>query len=209
MYGHAGKIQNSYNYYLKTLKLEAHNSYALKGIAWIVFSHEKNTKEANRIIDIISKKHNSPDFYLLKAEIAEFENNQNEREENMTNYFNMLQKDNYGVMYNKYNALIFTEDKNTSSKALVIAQQEINNRPTPDSYDLLAWSYYNLGDYKKALDVAQKHVAGKSFEPELNYHLAMIYKANKMNNLITPIKQDLLASTFELGPSFKQKIDQL
>ena len=66
-----------------------------------------------------------------------------------------------------------------------------------------------MGDYKEALEIAQKHVAGKSFEPELNFHLAMIYKANKRNDLIEPIKQDLLESTFELGPSFKQKIEAL
>ncbi|RXR18399.1 hypothetical protein EQG63_09020 [Flavobacterium amnicola] len=209
MYGHAGQIKKSYNYYLKTLALEPHNSYALKGIAWIAFSHEKNTTEANRIINIISKKHNSPDFYLMKSEIAEYENNKEKKEKYMSNYFNMLQKNNYGVMYNKYNALIFADDTSTAEIALAIANQEIKNRPTPDSYDLLAWSYYNLGDYKKALEIAQKHVAGKSFEPELNYHLAMIYKSNKMSNLVQPIKEDLLTSTFELGPSFQQKIDQL
>ncbi len=209
MYGHAGQIENSYALYLKTLKLENNNSYALKGIAWIVFSHEKNTTEANRIIDLISKKHNSPDFYLLKSEIAEYENKNELKSENMNAYFNMLLQNKYGAMYNKYNALIYADNKSTAQKALEIAKIEVEHRPTPDSYDLLAWSYYNLGDSKKALEIAQKHVAGKSFEPELNYHLALIYKANKMDTLIRPIKQDLLASTFELGPNFKQKIDNL
>ena len=80
MYGHAGRISDSYAFYLKTLKEDENNYYALKGIAWIAFSHEKNTKEANRIIDIIAKKHNSPDFKLFKAEMAEF--NKNEQEKN-------------------------------------------------------------------------------------------------------------------------------
>jgi Tfp pilus assembly protein PilF len=71
--GHAGNIKKSYDYYLETLKMEPNNSYALKGIAWIAFSFEKNTKEASRIIDCISKSHHTPDFYLLKAQIAEFE----------------------------------------------------------------------------------------------------------------------------------------
>lgn len=209
MYGHAGKIKDSYKYYLKTLALDPHNSYALKGIAWIAFSHEKNTKEANRIIDVLVKKHHSPDLYLLKAEIAEYENKNVEKEKNITNYFYMLQENDYGVMYNKYNALIFSDDKSTAKIALSIAEQEIKNRPTPDSYDLLAWAYYNLGAYKKAFEIAQKHVVGKSFEPELNYHLAMIYKANNKNSLIAPIKKDLLMSTFELGPTYTQKIEKL
>lgn len=209
MNGHAGNIQKSYDYYLKTLELEPNHSYALKGIAWIAFSNEKNTIEANRIIDAISKRHNTPDFYLLKVQIAEYENNQALKEENLEAYFNMLNTINYGAMYNKYNTLIYADDKNTAAKAFEIAKIEIENRPTPDSYDLLAWSYYNMGNAKKALEIVEKYVVGKSFEPKLNYHLATIYKANKMNNKVAPIKEELLKSTFELGPNLEKKIINL
>ncbi|TRX27761.1 hypothetical protein FNW25_05740 [Flavobacterium franklandianum] len=207
--GHAGNIKKSYDYYLKTLELEPNNSYALKGIAWITFSHERNTVEAKRIIDNISKRHHTPDFYLLKAQIAEFENNTTAKNENLTAYFQMLNSINYGVMYNKYNALIYADDKNTATKALEIAKLEIAHRPTPDSYDLLAWSYYNLGDSKKALEIAEKYVVGKSFEPKLNYHLATIYKANNRKGKIASIKAELLNSMYELGPNFEQKISNL
>jgi tetratricopeptide (TPR) repeat protein len=207
--GHAGNIKKSYDYYLKTLELEPNNSYALKGIAWIAFSHERNTVEAKRIIDNISKSHHTPDFYLLKAQIAEYENNAVAKNENMTAYFQMLESINYGAMYNKYNVLIYADDKNTASKALEIAKIEIAHRPTPDSYDLLAWSYYNLGDTKKALEIAEKYVVGKSFEPKLNYHLATIYKANNEEAKIVPIKEELLNSIYELGPNFEQKINNL
>ena len=207
--GHAGNIQKSYDYYLKTLELEPNHSYALKGIAWIAFSHERNTVEANRIIDNISKRHHTPDFYLIKAQIAEYENNTAAKNENLASYFQMLDSINYGAMYNKYNALIYADDKRTASKALEIAKIEIAHRPTPDSYDLLAWSYYNLGDEKKALKIAEKYVVGKSFEPKLNYHLATIYKANNKTVEIAPIKEELLNSLYELGPNMEQKISNL
>ncbi|MBF2707677.1 tetratricopeptide repeat protein [Flavobacterium soyangense] len=207
--GHAGNIQTSYDYYLKTLAVEPNNSYALKGIAWIAFSHEKDTKEANRIIDNISKRHHTPDFYLLKAQIAEYENDFLSKKTNLNDYFTMLNTINYGAMYNKYNTLIYADDKNTASKALEIAKIEIDHRPTPDSYDLLAWSYYNLGDSKKALAIEEEYVVGKSFEPKLNYHLATIYKANNLNEKVTPIKKELLKSTFELGPNLEKKIINL
>ena len=207
--GHAGNIQKSYDYYLKTLELEPNNSYALKGIAWIAFSHERNTAEANRIIDNISKKHHTPDFYLLKAQIAEYENDTASKNQNLTAYFQMLEKINYGAMYNKYNTLLYADDKNTAAKALEIAKIEIDHRPTPDSYDLLAWSYFNLGETKKALEIEQKYVVGKSFEPKLNFHLATIYKANNLTEKIAPIKEELLKSTFELGPNLEKKIINL
>ena len=146
---------------------------------------------------------------MLKAQIAEYENNQSLKSKNLASYFNMLNTINYGAMYNKYNTLIYADDKNTTSKALEIAKIEIDHRPTPDSYDLLAWSYYNLGDTKKALEIEQKYVVGKSFEPKLNYHLATIYKANNVTEKIAPIKEELLKSTFELGPNLEKKIINL
>lgn len=209
MYGHAGRISDSYKFYLKTLKEDESNYYALKGIAWIAFSHEKNTKEANRIIDIIAKKHNSPDFKLFKAEMAEFNNNEKEKQKYIQQYFTLLKNRNYGVMYNKYNAILLSDNKKDALKAIEIAHQEIKNRPTPESYDLLAWANYNLGNTKKALEICEKHVANKSFEPEINYHLAEIYKANKMTDKIKPIKEDLLSSIYELGPNMKEKIEKL
>ena len=208
-YGHAGRIQESYDSYLKTLEIDPNYSYALKGIAWIVFSHERNTTEANRIITAIAKTHNTPDFYLLKSQIAQFSGNKSEEVANRNAYFAMLKKYDYGAMYNKYNVLIYADDKATASKALEIAKIEIEHRPTPDSYDLLAWSYLNLGQNKKALEIAQKHVVGKTFEPKVQYHLAMIYKSNNILQQVKPIKEELLSSTYELGPTLEKKVMQL
>ncbi len=207
--GHDGNIQKSYDYYLKTLALDPNNSYALKGIAWIVFSHERNTEEAKRIVDVISKKHNSPDFYLLKSQIAEYENNPKLKNENLAQYFKLLKENEYGAMYNSYNVFIYAEDKDSVNRAIEIAKTEISHRPTPDSYDLLAWSYYKSGDTKKALQIGEKYIAGKSFEPKLNYHLALIYKANNQLDKVAAIKKELLSSGFELGPVLERKIEML
>lgn len=208
-YGHAGMIQESYDSYLKTLAIDPNYSYALKGIAWIVFSHERNTTEAKRIVEAIEVTHNTPDFFLLKSQIAQFEGNQKEADANEKAYFNMLKTINYGAMYNKYNTLIYADEKANASKAVSIAKIEVDHRPTPDSYDLLAWSYLNIGQPKKALKIAQAHVVGKSHEPKVQYHLAMIYKANNLKNIIKPIKEELLGSIYELGPNFENKINQL
>jgi hypothetical protein len=43
----------------------------------------------------------------------------------------------------------------------------------------------------------------------LNYYLAVIYKANKMFEETKTIKEELLLSSYELGPIFVQKINNL
>jgi hypothetical protein len=51
-------------------------------------------------------------------------------------------KNNYGAMYNKYNTLIYADEKKQHLKRNY--KIEWTTDP-PDSYDLLAWSYLNMG----------------------------------------------------------------
>lgn len=208
-YGHAGRIEDSYKYYLKTLEEDNHNTYALKGIAWIAFSHERNSEQALEIIDNIESKHLVPDLYLLKAEIAEFQNNKIEETNAIATYNKILASHNYGDMYNKYNVLLMAENPTQVDAALKIAMKEVQNRPTPESFDLLAWSYFKMGKKAKALEIIQNHTIGKSFEPHIVYHNAEILKANNQTTELAPMKKELVASIYELGPSLESKIKNL
>ena len=208
-YGHAGRIDDSYNFYLKTLELDNNNMYALKGIAWIVFSHERNPQDALQIVNYISTHHPVPDLYLLKADIYDFSGNVSEKRIAINEYYASLERNNYGDMYNKYNALLYAETSGEVNKAILIANKEIENRPTPESYDLLAWAYYNNGDFDKALDVIEKHTIGKSHEPLIVFHNETILKANNKLTKENSNKADLLASIYELGPNLETSIKRL
>lgn len=208
-YGHAGKVQEAYNLYLKVLEMNPNYTYALKGIAWIAFSHDRDAVEANRVIDAISKYYFTPDLHLFKAELAEYNADLVEKERNLKQYIDMLDRGGYSQMYNKYNALLYAEDLQNTDKAKEIAHEEIKNRPTPQSYDLLAWAYYNEGNLNKSLEIIQDHVVDKTFEPEVEYHQAQIYKANGLNDEAMELKRGLLKSAFELGPNMQRKIEML
>ncbi|HLV38136.1 cell surface protein [Xanthomarina sp.] len=208
-YGHNGEIEKSYTYYLKALALNPDDAYAKKGIAWIVYSYEKNPEEALRILNSISANHQAPDYYLFKAEIAEYQNNMDESSENLNQYFKAVANSKYGNMYNKYNAILYAEDLQKLESALQIANTEINNRPTPQSYDLLAWTYYKKQNYVKALAIAEEYIVNKTFEPEALYHLAKIYKANGKMAEAEGLKKELLESTFELGPVMERDIQKI
>ena len=208
-YGHAGKIEAAYKHYLMALEIDPQDAYSKKGIAWIVYSHEKNPKEALRILDYTTRTHLSPDYYLLKADIAEYLEDAELQKEQLELYKKAVSNAQYGDMYNKYNALLFAEDINMKNKALEIALIEIENRPTPQSYDLLAWSYFNLGDTKKALTVMEDFVVGKTSEPDVLYHLARIYKVNGKLKKAEELKKELNNSIFELGPLMANEISNI
>lgn len=208
-YGHDGQINKSYEYFLKALALDSNDAYAKKGIAWIVYSHERNPEEALRILNTITKEYTAPDYFLLKAEITEFLTDETSKNKYIASYKNAVQNPQYGEMYNAYNAKLFAENNKFVDSAIAIANREIENRATPQSYDLLAWSLYNNGEFKKALDIVNMHIINKTFEPEALYHVAEIYKANGMTSELQPLKKELLMATYELGPLMELKINQL
>lgn len=208
-YGHAGRINDSYQHYLKALQLNPDDAYTKKGIAWIVYSYERNPDEALNILNTVTTNYNSPDYHLLKAEIAEFQGDQVLKDEQMALYKKAVSNPLYGAMYNKHNTLLWAENPTQTAEALRIAIEETQNRPTPQSYDLLAWVHYNQGETQKAHDVAIQHVSGKTSEPDVLFHLAKIYKANNKHDEVKKLKKELLESSFELGPLTTEEIKKL
>ena len=208
-YGHAGLINKSYAYYLKALAINPQYTYALKGIAWIVFSKEQNSQEALRILDAIEQTYSSPDLFLLKAEIAEFEGKTEYKNDQIQKYTDYTRSRPYGAMYNKYDVLLQAENESTYEDAITLAQEEIEHRPTVQSYDLLAWAYYRSGQIEKAFHIASTQVVGQTSEPEVLYHLAHILKASNQQEKVDLLKEELLASSYELGPVASATIQQL
>lgn len=208
-YGHAGRIMDSYQHYLKALAIDGDDAYAKKGIAWIVYSYERNPQEALRILNSVMSYNQSPDYYLLKSEIAEFMNNNIEKESNLVAFKNAIANAKYGAMYNAYKIELLNEELKASSEVIALAQEELFNRATPQTYDLLAWSYFKQGDARKSLEIMEKHVINKTFEPVAMYHLAEIYKANGNSKEAQKLKLELLEAAFELGPVLEQTIEKI
>ncbi len=208
-YGHAGRIQDSYNGYLKALKLDPSNAYAKKGIAWIVFSYEKNAKEALRILDAVTENYNSPDYYVLKAEIHEFLNDAQSALKNRDAYHSLVQNPNYGEMYNSYNIDYYLDCNPNYSLALDIALKEVENRPTAESFSFLAKTYAKMNELDKALNIVETQIIGNTFEPGILLNVAEIYKLNGQYNKVKKLKEELEEATYELGPVSEQTIKML
>jgi len=208
-YGHAGRIEDSYQHFLKALELDPNDAYAKKGIAWIVYAHEKNPDEALRILNSVMKHYQAPDYFLLKSQIYEFKGDMKAKNEQLKRYYKAVKNEAYGAMYNQYNVQLYTQENSNLREAIAIAKTEIDNRPTPHSYDLLAWSYFKNGQLDEALNVTKNHVLGHTSEPMAMYHSAEILKATGNLDKVKELKPDLMASVYELGPLLAEKVSQL
>jgi tetratricopeptide (TPR) repeat protein len=206
-YGHAGRVEDAYKYFLMALQLQPDNAYAKKGIAWIVYAIEKNTLEANRILDSIMGYHKVPDYYLLKAEMAKFDENPTEVKKQQENFINAVNAANYGGMYNTYLIELYAETN--PEKALLLAEKEIENRATADTYQLLAYAQLQVDRKEEALITIETYVVGKTYEPKGYYYTSLVYKANGLNTKLELLKKELLGASFELGPVLMRKVDNL
>jgi tetratricopeptide (TPR) repeat protein len=208
-YGHAGRIKDSYNQYLKALEIDSDNAYAKKGIAWIVFSNDKNAVEAIRILDSVTKTYNAPDYFLLKAEIADYMGDDLIRTKNLDQYFARVKNEMYGDMYNAYNLGLYIDETKQFDNALVMAKIEVDNRPTPESYSWLGYSYLKKGEINKAVEIMDTYVYGKTFEPALLYQAAEVYKANGEEEKVKGLKEELIGALYELGPNMEKQVHDL
>ncbi len=208
-YGHAGRIADSYRHYLKTLELDPANAYAKKGIAWIVFSHEKNGKEALRILNAAEKNYTSPDHYLLKSEIAEYMGMQEDAALYLDQYYNLVQDKAYGKMYTGHQVQFHIDESTNYNKALELALEEVNNRATPETYSLLAYAYFKKGELQKALEIVREHVDGKSHEPAVQLRLYEMYRAMGEKYRSVELEKAVTEARYELGPATMTKIESL
>ena len=206
-YGHQGSIKASYNHYLKTLALQPDHAYAKKGLAWILYSKEHNITQASVLIDHLLKNHNLPDYYLLKAEMARYQGDSVLSVEYMQQFFTLANNPLYGDMYNTYKirALVKTDPY----KALQLAQKEVDNRTTPQSYQLLALAQLASNQKQEALATITNFVVGKTSEPMALLYSAQVYKANGMLDKVTALKTALLPASYELGPEIYKQVTAL
>jgi hypothetical protein len=151
--------------------------------------------------------HKMPDYYLLLADIAEHEG-QRELTEMYTNKFIELASSKaYGDMYNSYIIEIWTESR--PEEALRLAEAEVNNRATPETYSILAYASLKAKEKVKALQIIDSQVRNKTFEPLATYYTAEVYKANGKKKEVEVLKKELQDAAFELGPVLRNKIDRL
>jgi tetratricopeptide (TPR) repeat protein len=208
MYGHANRFKDAYQCYLDVLKIKPDYLYALKGIAWLAFSHDKNITEAKRIINYLAKLHPVPDYDLMLSKIAAYENDNATKQDLQNKFLSEVSDPRYGDMYNKYVFNLMTGENENVDKAFQLAQREVYNRPTSQSYDLLAWAYYKKGKNEEALKIAKAFVENKNHEPDALYHLGIIYAGTGNKNKAKHFLEEANDSAFELGPEMAARIEQ-
>jgi tetratricopeptide (TPR) repeat protein len=166
---------HAYEHYINTLKLDRNNYKALEGIAVIASLNDGNYSLAEEILLHVSKKISSPDPYLNLYKLAKRQNDEVKKKDYLDKFMKLSSNPAYGKMYNRYLAEIYADEFRDFEKAKQIAESEINERPSPASYFLLAWVYFKSGDTGKAIDIIKNNVEDKTYDPEILTKIDRIY----------------------------------
>lgn len=207
-YGHANRYHESYQCYLDVLAKDPHYYHALKGIAWLAFSHDKDAASARKIVTYLQQRHPVPDYELLLSQLAAAEQDSIKYKQHISRFMAATDNSLYGCMYNKYLFGIEANELNNTARSLQLAQEEVANRPTPEAFSWLAWAYYQHGEVSKAMETARLYVANKCFEPDALFYLGKIYQAGGKKEMARGYLLAAKESAFELGPVMNGKINE-
>jgi tetratricopeptide (TPR) repeat protein len=206
MYTHANRLPEAYQAYLDVLKTDPGYHHALKGIGWLAFSHDKDVVQSRKIFEWLWRQHPVPDYLLQLGELAGYEGKLDEQRSYYLRFLEQVTAKEYGDMYNKYIVYLHCDELKNFDSAIHLAQVEVNNRPTPESYALLAWANFKKGNTKEALSLANSQVENRCHEPEVLYNLGLInLESDKKKSRRFLLQAS--ESKNELGPVISKEIE--
>ncbi|MBX2875684.1 MAG: hypothetical protein KTR30_26435 [Saprospiraceae bacterium] len=207
MYGHQGKIQRSYTTFLQSLQFNPAELHALKGIAWIAFSHDKAPSLAKEIIEFLQSLKDIPANDLLLADIATYQQEFQQAEAYKKRFLDRAKQEVYGFLYTRPIAQLEL-DKGKLQENDVRTEAEIEQRAHPVSYALRAQYLHKLGAKEAAIQLLEEKVLGQTEEPEALYLAGMICRDSGHIKKAKTLLKAAHAAAFELGPIVETEIKE-
>lgn len=170
LYMHKGNLQEAYNLYIESIKIDAADFHSIMGIGWVALVHDKNDSLAEKIFRFIRNYNHAPDALLKLEQLAEAREDSTAQKEWANKFVAQAGQPVYGLMYSKYLIDLYTGILNEPAKAVALAEREIINRPTAQTYAWYVWALFNNNEKEKAYSIFRNAVSGKPLEgPELYY----------------------------------------
>ena len=164
LYVHAGKLEDAYNLYKKSIANYSSDLHSIMGIGWIALVHDKNDSLAKKIFLFVSTKTKAPDPILKLSQAAELNNDSACMKKYAQQFADVAGNPLYGTMNNKYLIELYTGILNNPAKAEAIAKSEIDNRSTPQTYAWYVWCLYCNNKKEEAYKIYEANVSGKPLE---------------------------------------------
>jgi len=195
-YGHAGRLEESYQLLLKTLRLNPRHVQSLKQLCWLQYSSAGNIAAALEIIAYLESDYQGLDLILLKAEILEFKGDFLESTALQKKFILKVKERHINNLY--VNNIIEIELEQ-SADGVAVARKQFELRPTAQQAALLAYGLYRSGEEVEAEELIAAWDLQNANEPMARYYAMKTLHAMGIR-LEKTAWQELADSHFELGP---------
>ena len=183
LYMHNAGITEAVDLYRESLQLNSCDLHSITGLGWVALVYDGNDSLAERLFQFVHLRSNSPDILLKLSQLEGYRRNAARQKEYASQFVKIVTDSVYGKMYNKYLIDLYTGILPDPQKAIKLSLEEVNDRPTPQSWAWYAWSLYSNKEYDKALNIYKGSVSGKPLEAlELYYMGRMMQGMEKSYN---------------------------
>ena len=204
-YGHANNIEKSHAHYNKALALRPGDTYVQKAMLWKDYSLDKNYALTLDKLSSLATKSNDASLLLWQANTKSLLNDTKGYTTDIQSFIDIVSKERYAKMYRSYLVEIFLRKETYKpTLALKFANEEVNERPTAESYSLLAIALYHNGEKARAKFISDMFVIGRTVEPLALLRISNIDALDKEEKEI--IISNLMDAEYELGPYFTSQI---
>ncbi len=184
LYFNKGDIKNAEVHYLKSLSHLDNYYLALEHLAEIN-AVRGNYQNAVKIYKAVLELNPSADFHVAIADVYEKMGNEEKSKEHYDiakdKYESYLDSGFYG--YLDHHVSFFADNEIDLDKALALAKKDLEMKQDVFTYDTVAWVYYKLGDYKKALKYSKMSLKHGTKDAGIFFHAGMInYKAGNLTD---------------------------
>ncbi|GAC1442379.1 MAG: hypothetical protein NVSMB63_10630 [Sediminibacterium sp.] len=176
LYMHEGELEKAQSLYVQNLRSNAADYHSLQGVGRIALLHDHDTAAAEKIFRFIGSKTQLPDVLYNMEWLAEQKNDSILQRKAALDFVTKAGDSIYGNMYNKYLIECYTGILASPQQAVFIAEKELNNRSTPQTYAWYVWCLHKANQDAKAMEVYQAHVSGKPLEALELYWMGKIMK---------------------------------
>ena len=209
LYMHAADPANANKLYMQSIRLDASDLHSLMGIGWIALVHDRQDSLAEKIFKFVQTKTKSPEVLLKLAQVAEQRADSISEKKYADEFVHIVTDTVYGNMYNKYLIDLYSGFLHEPAKAVAIAERELTNRVSPQTYSWYVWSLYMNNQQQKALELYDKYVSGKPLEGLELYYMGKMMKGIGKGYNAEQYFKVAYKNRYDLSPAKQKDIEGL
>jgi Tfp pilus assembly protein PilF len=209
LYMHEGALEQARDIYMQNLKVNAADYHSLQGLGRIALLKDRQPIAAEKIFRFIGAKYALPDATYLLVWVAEQMGDSIRELTYAKSFVKKATAPEYGDMYHKYLIELMTGILHDEAGALKIAENEINNRATPQTYAWYVWCLHKSHQDEKAFQLYKEKVAGKPLEALELFWMGEMMKDNGKQFNAKAFYEAAAKNKYDLSPAKLQALEKM